>query len=133
MESRTNKEIVQAMYEALDQGRSEVFLDSLADNIHMKVMGNTIFSGDFHGKEDVVEHVLKPMAAALDGGLRMTANNFIAENEFVVVQALGQAKTIYGGRYDNEYCQVLRLEDGKVVEFIEYLDTALINHELDRT
>ena len=38
----------------------------------------------------------------------------------------GEVKTKGGQDYNNSYCFVLRLEDGKLVELREYLDTALV-------
>jgi len=51
----------------------------------------------------------------------------IAEGDLVVVEAHGRNVTRTGRTYDNTYCNVLRLEGGKVSEWTEYCDTALID------
>jgi len=43
----------------------------------------------------------------------------------VVVLARGEVKTVRGEDYDNNYCFVIRMKDGKMVELREYMDTAL--------
>lgn len=42
------------------------------------------------------------------------------------MQAHGKATTKAGKPYNNTYCQVYRITDGKVREVTEYLDTELV-------
>jgi ketosteroid isomerase-like protein len=58
------------------------------------------------------------------------AHNFIAEGDTVVVEAKGDNVTKTGDRYDNDYCMVWRLENGKVKEIREYCDSALVERVL---
>jgi ketosteroid isomerase-like protein len=37
-----------------------------------------------------------------------------------------------GKGYNNTYCNVIRLQDGKIAEVTEYCDTALVNAVLHR-
>ena len=37
-----------------------------------------------------------------------------------------------GKRYDNDYCFVFRMQDGKIVEVREYMDTILADAALGR-
>ena len=50
----------------------------------------------------------------------------IAEGDYVAVQAHGQATTKTGKPYNNTYCMVFRIANGKVQELTEYCDTELI-------
>jgi ketosteroid isomerase-like protein len=56
----------------------------------------------------------------------VSAQRFIAEGDMVVVEARGRGTTKAGKPYDNTYCMVFRLANGKIEEVIEYSDTALI-------
>ena len=56
---------------------------------------------------------------------RTVAHRFIADGDIVVVEAEGDNVTKAGVRYDNDYCLVFRLEDGKIKEIREYCDLAL--------
>ncbi len=49
----------------------------------------------------------------------------IAEADFVVVQLSGQSETKDGGPYNNTYCHVFRIRDGKIGEVTKYFDTEL--------
>ena len=54
----------------------------------------------------------------------------IAEDDRVVVLARGEVKTVRGEDYNNSYCFVLTMRDGKIVELREYMDTALAEARL---
>jgi hypothetical protein len=61
---------------------------------------------------------------------RTMAFNFIAEGDYVVVEARGDNVTKTGVRYDNQYCIVWRIEDGRIKEIKEYCDSALVERVL---
>lgn len=50
----------------------------------------------------------------------------MAEGDFVVAQVRGQARKKDGTPYNNTYCHVFRLRDGKIIAVNEYMDTELI-------
>ena len=66
------------------------------------------------------------MRAQLAGRLKVTAHRFIADGAHVVVEGRGQATTKAGQAYNNTYCWIYRLTDGKVQEVTEYMDTKLV-------
>jgi hypothetical protein len=63
---------------------------------------------------------------------RTLAFNFIAEGDYVVVEARGDNVTKSGERYDNHYCMVWRIENGKIKLIKEYCDSALVERVLAR-
>lgn len=123
MGTAENKELVRRMYEELANGNAQGFLDALAEDVRFTIIGTTRYSGIYNGKQEVIEKLLLPVSAELEAGSAMTPHNFIAEGDYVVMEATGKAKTKSGKRYDNVYCQVLRIEGGKVKEVTDYLDT----------
>jgi ketosteroid isomerase-like protein len=58
------------------------------------------------------------------------ASNFIAEGDLVVVEAKGDNVTKAGLRYDNDYCMVWRVENGRITMIKEYCDSALVERVL---
>ena len=54
-----------------------------------------------------------------------------ADGDRVVVEARGQGRTKRGESYNNNYCYVIEMKDGKMRELREYLDTALGDERLD--
>jgi ketosteroid isomerase-like protein len=126
MGAAENKELIRNMFSELSKGNAKAFLDAMADNVRFTIIGSTKFSGTFIGKQEFVEKVLAPLGAQLEGGLTITPDNFIAEGEYVALQARGNSRTKSGGTYNNTYCQVFRIVNGRVQEVTEYLDTELV-------
>ncbi len=126
MSAAENKEIVRNMFAELSKGNSQAFLEKMADDVRFTIIGTTKYSGTCNGKQELVNKVLMPLSAQLEGGLTITPDNFIAEGDYVALQARGNSRTKSGGTYNNTYCQVFRITDGKVQEVTEYLDTELV-------
>jgi ketosteroid isomerase-like protein len=61
---------------------------------------------------------------------RTVARHFTAEGDTVIVEAKGDNVTKTGIRYDNDYCMVWRLQNGRVKEIREYCDSALVERVL---
>ena len=126
MGAAENKEIVRNMFAELSKGNPEGFLDEMADDVRFTIIGTTKFSGTCNGKQELISKVLGPLSAQLEGGLTISPENFIADGDYVAMQARGKSNTKSGGTYNNTYCQVFRLANGKVQEVTEYLDTELV-------
>jgi ketosteroid isomerase-like protein len=131
MGASENKELVRKMFAGLSEG-PEGFLGRIADDVHYTLIGNTSFSGTFNGKAELIKRLLEPLAAVLETGIALTPYNFIAEGDYVVMQARGKATTKTGKAYNNTYCIVFRIANGKVQEVTEYLDTALVDATFGR-
>jgi ketosteroid isomerase-like protein len=126
MSAAENKELIRNMFAQLSKGNGQAFLDAMADNIRLTIIGSTKFSATFNGKQELVNKLLTPLSSQLEGGLTITPDNFIAEGDYVAMQARGNSRTKSGGTYNNTYCQVFRIANGKVQEVTEYLDTELV-------
>lgn len=62
---------------------------------------------------------------------RNIAERIVADEDGnVVVLAKGKVGTTRGDDYNNDYCFVLRMEGGKIVELREYMDSALAERVL---
>ena len=127
MSAAENKEIIRTMFAELSKGNADAFLSTLADDVNFTIIGSTKFSGVFKGKAELVAKVLAPLGAQLENGLTMHVDNLIAEGDNVVRQGRGESMTKSGKAYNNTYAQVFRLENGKVQQVTEYLDTELVN------
>lgn len=122
---------MQQAFEHLAQGNGRPFADLMADDFRWTVTGTTAWSKTYEGKEAVSKQLLQPLLAQFADRYRNTAQRFIAEGEWVVVQCRGNVMTKRGQRYDNEYCYLCRFADGKLRELIEYGDTELVSTVLD--
>ena len=122
----THKQVIRDMWEAFTAGDRQRFFAAMADDIKFTVMGTTRLSLVVQGKQEMADKILAPLAAALDGELTIAIDNLIAEGDWVVMQSRGFAKGKNGHSYNNHYAQVFRLRDGLIVEWVEYLDTAML-------
>ena len=58
--------------------------------------------------------------------IQLEIKQLIAEGDKVVSEMLGTSKSTEGKDYNNTYCLILTVQDGKIKEMREYLDTELI-------
>lgn len=127
MEIIDNKQVVIDFYEAGARGDMDTCFSLIADDITWTNIGSTKFSGTFTGKQALMEQLLGPLFGQLKAGIASTIEALIAEGDIVVALTKGQAETHDGTPYNNTYCQVIRIADGKIAEVNEYMDTALID------
>lgn len=126
MSAAENKELIRNMLAELSKGNGQAFLDMLADDVRVTNVGTTKFSGTWNGKQEFVNKALMPAMALFEGGITFTPDNFIAEGDYVITQARGKSRTKSGSSYNNTYCHVFHIANGKVQEITEYHDTELV-------
>jgi ketosteroid isomerase-like protein len=129
MSAAENKEIVRKM----GQGGLDGMLATLADDVRWTIIGTTKFSGTYNGKKDVVDRLIKPLFAQLETPGSNATDNVIAEGDYVVLQSRGTGRKAKSGKsYNNTYCIVYKLANGKIQEIMEYCDTELITDAFGR-
>jgi uncharacterized protein len=126
MGAAENKQFISNMFIELSKGNAEAFLGSIADDVRYTIIGTTKYSGTFNGKQELINKLLDPLSAQLEGGIAVTPDKLIADGDYVAMQAHGKARSKNGRSYDNTYCHVFRIANGKVQEVTEYLDTELV-------
>src|SRR5437868_10043917 len=117
-----NKALLRRVYEEISKGNPALLMESLADDISWTIIGTTALSGTFRGKQQVVDKLAVPLRARLDGPVVFTLDDFIAEGDQVVMRARGRATAKSGKPYNNSYCIVARIVDGKISEMTDYVD-----------
>lgn len=130
MGAADNKQLMQHIFSELSKGNSSPFIESLADDVHWTISGTTKWSKTFQGKHAVLTELLEPLGAQFAGRYTATAHRFIAEGDHVVVEGRGCVTTKAGIPYNNAYCWIYRIADGKMKEITEYLDTELVTAAL---
>lgn len=122
---KENKQVVRSFYDAAARGDMDACFALLADDVKWTNIGTTRFSGTYAGKQALIEQLLGPLFAQLKAGIATTIENLTAEADIVVAQTTGVAETLDGVPYNNSYCQVIRIREGKIAEVKEYFDTEL--------
>jgi uncharacterized protein len=131
MAASENKELLKRVFAELATGNSRPLVECMAEDVRWTVSGSSRWSRSYLGKQAVLADLLRPLATMLSGRLRMTALNFIAEGDQVVVESRGEATTRAGEPYGNRYCWIFRVEDGRVRDITEYMDTLLVARVLE--
>lgn len=111
--SDRNKNFVIDAFEAVNRGDASAF-------------GNAC--------SEVVENFLDPFLAEVkDGKIVFIFDKLSAESNFLCCQCRGDATTIIGNRYHNEYCYIPIFNDaGQITEFVEFNNSALVNTAFGR-
>ncbi len=130
MSAEANKKLIQQIYTDSANRSGTTFIDHLADDATWVQTGQCSWSRTFKGRDQITNGLLGYLRTLLTDRPRTLAFNFIAEGDTVVVEAKGDNVTKTGVRYDNDYCMVWRIENGKVKEIREYCDSALIERVL---
>jgi len=126
MSSVENKKLIQDAFTAWANGDGMAFFNLLADTATWTVIGNCPISGIYVGRQRLVADALTPQREKLAGPPTPTVLNLIAEGDTVVIQWVGRGTTKTGRPYNNSYCYVVQMEDGKITRGTAYLDTELV-------
>ncbi|MDP3736857.1 MAG: nuclear transport factor 2 family protein [Hyphomonadaceae bacterium] len=126
----TNKDIITAIFAETAKGNGRPYVEALADDAVWIARGANSWSGVYRGKTAILEDIFGRLREKLDGRNTCVPSRIHADGDFVIVEAKGQNQLKDGQRYDNEYCFVIRMRDGKMIEITEYLDTELVSARL---
>src|SRR5262245_41636670 len=120
-----NRQLMERIFAGLAVADSRLYVDSLAEDIVMRVTGQDRWSHTFRGKAALMKDLYGYLRTRVIEAGKTRALRFIADDEHVAVEARGDMVTKEGVRYANEYCLVFRLHAGKIVEMREYCDSVL--------
>jgi uncharacterized protein len=127
MSAAENKKLIQQAFAQWGRGDMNAVFNLLADDVRWTVIGSTRASGSYHSKREFLEGAVRPLTAQLATPIRPTVLDVIAEGDKVAVQWDGRASAKNGKPYNQRYCWMMRLEDGRVREGVAYLDTEMIS------
>ena len=129
-----NRAVIEKFYTALGENDFELLAPLHRDDIVMNVLGRSPVSGRFEGREACFgpDGVATRVFHRIGPGYQFGAEwRIVAVDEpYVVGFSRGEGASANGGRYDQTYCQVFRLEDGLIVEMHEFLDTVVVEDAL---
>jgi ketosteroid isomerase-like protein len=127
MSASDNRKIVEHIFSETANGNWQSLLESLADDFRFIVTGSSKWARSYDGKAAVLTELFAPLRAKLQQKIINAPVRITAEGNIVVVESRGRNTTTEGKAYNNFYCNVLRLEGGKLKEWTEYADSALVN------
>lgn len=122
-------------YEALAAGDFQALADLHSDDVVFNLLGTTPVSGRWEGKAecfgplvaDGVVGKLVPETVQFSRKWRIMC----ADEDRVVGLMYGGGMGTNGHEYLQTYCQIMTIQDGKIVELHEFFDTALVELALN--
>ena len=126
MSTAENKRLMEEIFAELAKGNSQALVNALHDDVAWHVTGTTKFSGTYRGKTSLLNDLVLPLFSLFADQYTNVADRFIADGDYVAVECRGKATTKTGRPYNNKYCFVFRIENGKIKEVTEYMDTQLV-------
>ena len=126
MSELENKKLMQDIFAELAKGNDGPFIEAMADEMKWMWMGSGPWSKTFNGKNEVLGKLWSAVRETLKPPYKVLANNFIADGDYIAIEAVGQNSTPDGRIYQNKYCWVCKVVDGKIRELKEYMDTELV-------
>jgi ketosteroid isomerase-like protein len=130
MGAAENKQLMADIFAGLAVGDGRRFIESLAEDFCWTITGTTPWSGTYRGKAAVRTKLLQPLFAQFADRYTNALHRIVAEGDCVVVECRGKVTTKAGKPYNNTYCWVCRMVDGRLTELTEYLDTELVTTTL---
>jgi uncharacterized protein len=125
-----NKALMQEIFERLGEGDGSLFYAHLAPNARMTITGEYSWAQVFVGKERIANDLFGVVRSRLAGRIKTHALRFLADEDWVMVEARGDMVTKSGEPYRNHYCLLYRLEDDMIVEAKEYQDSTICERVL---
>ena len=122
----TNKDIITAIFAETAKGNGRPFVEAMADDMTWRTIGSGSWSGRFAGKDTIVREIFSKLRERFEGPNTCVPTRILADGNHVVVQAHGKNRSKAGKAYENDYCFVIRMKDGKIAEYEEYCDTELV-------
>ena len=122
----SNRQLVLDTLEAFSAGDLTAVMHNLADDVTWTFFGTHRFAGCFHGKDELSKGLFEVVGSVLKSGIVVQINAVTAEGARVVVEAKGRAESLGGLEYNNDYCLVFELADGKIQHVRQYLDSELV-------
>jgi len=123
--SEQNKTLMQEIFEGVGRADPSLFYERLADDATLVITGEYSWSQTISGRQRISRDLYGYVRSRLSERGRTHAFHFLADGDWVVVEARGDMVTKEGTPYQNHYCMLYKLIDGRIVEIKEYQDSTL--------
>jgi uncharacterized protein len=126
----TNLKAVKAVYQGFATGDIPTVLGVLSPDIAWTEAEGFPLGGTYHGPKAVLEGVFMRLGSEWEG-YAAVPDEFIESGDTIVV--LGKYSGKYkktGKSFQANFAHVWKMQDGKAAQFIQYVDTLLVDRAL---
>ena len=126
----SNVDSVKALYQAFAEKDIPSVMGFLSPDIAWTEAEGFPYAGTYHGPNSVLTNVFMRLGSEWDG-FAAVPEEFIDGGDTVV--ALGKYSGTYkatGKSFQATFAHIWKLQDGKAIRFIQYIDTLLVHRAL---
>lgn len=119
------KQILQRYLDALVAGDVDTIRDSFAEDAIWTIKADLPIAGPWRGRDQIVDDFLTTvMGARFEPGSHVfTFPTMIADRDTIALEWHVSARNANGDPYENDYCGVFTIRNGKITAVREYLDS----------
>jgi uncharacterized protein len=125
MSEQQNVALIQSIYDAFGRGDIQYIMDRLADDVEWKLEApaSISYAGHRRGKKEVMGFF--EGIGTSETNQKLTIDHLFGQGDMVAGfgRYAGVVKST-GKSFDTAIAHYFRVRDGKVVEFVDYIDTA---------
>ena len=127
-----SKQVVRDYLDALLAGDMDAIRASFAEDATWTVNGSLPIAGPWKGRDRIVDDFLSEVGGSLyePGSQSFEFPTLIGEGDTVALEWKVSARTVGGEDYENSYCGIFVVKDGRIYEVREYLDTGYAERKL---
>ena len=123
-----NKQVVLAFIDAMGRGDAAAAAPCIAEDTFTLAKGFGQFAGV--RTHDTILATIDAFRQLMPGGMEPTILSVTGEDNRVVVEFEGNGTLLNGETYNNQYCMVFMLRDGRIRQVNEYFCTLLADKVL---
>ena len=123
---------VKSLFANLENGKSGAFFEHVADDVDWTVMGTHPLAGTYHTKADFLAHTFARLDKILKEGVVLRVTNILVDGESAAVELESLSTALNGKPFDNRYCWVMRVNDGKITQGIAWFDSPTLIDLINR-
>lgn len=123
---RANSEVIQGWIDSYNNQDVAAMADHFADDVTWTHQGSIDLSGVYRGSRNVIDDFIKPgWALYQPGTLRLELNRVICDDSTAAVEFTARGVALATGRdYVSPYAMFVDINEGRITEVREYVDTA---------
>lgn len=127
MSVEQNKQLVTQTWNAMVAGDIKTAFANLSDEISWLIPSGAPgeMGGLKRGKPALLEF-FRSAAKMFPGGLKSEIRRTYGDGDTVIIELINRGKMLNGRDYENEYCFIFELDNGKIRRIREYVDTAKV-------
>lgn len=128
---KTNTERVQDLYDSFAKGDFDTIRDGMDSDVELHEPTGIAGGGTHHGSDEIIENVFSRLGTEWED-VSVVPEQYVEDGDTVVVLHTWSGTSIKTGKsveYPNAH--VFDFEDGKIVQWRSYADTALFNAALE--